>query len=332
MALGKADIKIADYVKYSEDSLESLVKIARKIFGLNAKRKAIRKERLKEEEERQRRAEEQRLEKEAEEKERLEEEERQRRAEAERLAAAAGVDPAFTGSDPEDNEANLAVAGDNPEGAGTNPAFTEDTTADPKPTPEVSGATTTDTDAKTTESAAQAVVTNPRDTFCDIVRGLVETPYEYGVKDPNDGGLDCSGLVVYALRQMGYDISPDTDVAMMVSETLDWLTIISPGDDDSQAEPGRLNFYKFQFPDFQHVNVGVGQRDGEPTGQIVDATSGATMLGRNDDAYKPNQTTVVGAGQVNQTFPPYSTNSYPELQGIIKFDILEENHRKKPEE
>ncbi|MDR1030657.1 MAG: hypothetical protein LBL76_07275, partial [Treponema sp.] len=48
MALGKADIKIADYVKYSEDSLESLVKIARKIFGLNAKRKAIRKERLKE--------------------------------------------------------------------------------------------------------------------------------------------------------------------------------------------------------------------------------------------------------------------------------------------
>jgi outer membrane biosynthesis protein TonB len=48
MALGKADIKIADYVKYSEDSLESLVKIARKIFSLNAKRKAIRKERLKE--------------------------------------------------------------------------------------------------------------------------------------------------------------------------------------------------------------------------------------------------------------------------------------------
>jgi hypothetical protein len=41
MALNKADIQIADYLKFSEDNLEALIKIARKASALWAKRKEI---------------------------------------------------------------------------------------------------------------------------------------------------------------------------------------------------------------------------------------------------------------------------------------------------
>jgi hypothetical protein len=41
MALGKADIKIADYIKFAEDNLISLSRIGRKAFGLWTKRKEI---------------------------------------------------------------------------------------------------------------------------------------------------------------------------------------------------------------------------------------------------------------------------------------------------
>jgi hypothetical protein len=45
MALGKADIKIADYIKFSQDNLEALSKMARKVYKLWAKRKEVRKQR-----------------------------------------------------------------------------------------------------------------------------------------------------------------------------------------------------------------------------------------------------------------------------------------------
>ncbi|MDR2663472.1 MAG: hypothetical protein LBC31_10800 [Treponema sp.] len=54
MALGKADIKIADYVKFSQDNLEALIKLARKANKLWAKRKEI----VKQKKEEQRRREE----------------------------------------------------------------------------------------------------------------------------------------------------------------------------------------------------------------------------------------------------------------------------------
>jgi hypothetical protein len=41
MALGEEDIKIADYVKFSQDNLEALIKLARKVNTLWAKRKEI---------------------------------------------------------------------------------------------------------------------------------------------------------------------------------------------------------------------------------------------------------------------------------------------------
>ncbi|MDR2759473.1 MAG: hypothetical protein LBB78_08830 [Spirochaetaceae bacterium] len=41
MAMGKADIKIADYIKFAEDNLISLAKIGKKAFGLWTKRKEI---------------------------------------------------------------------------------------------------------------------------------------------------------------------------------------------------------------------------------------------------------------------------------------------------
>jgi cell wall-associated NlpC family hydrolase len=285
VALGKEDIKIADYVKFSQDNLEALIKLVRKANQLWAKRKEIVKQK---EEEAARLAAKAAAEAEAE-KQRQKEEEEKERLEAEKQRR---------------EEANLEGNGDN-------------------------GADTAATGA-TPESAAQAVVRDPLDTFCDVVRKLVGGKYKFGGQDPENGGLDCSGLIIHALRKMGYDL-PDAAVKEMVGGKLDWLTTIPPGNDDSQANQGMLNFYSFEPGRIGHVNVGVGQKQDELTGQIVDATAEgeSAMTGRNGGA---RQLDTAAAGRINQTYPPYSTNSTPVLQGIINFDILEEKYRKEPKE
>jgi murein DD-endopeptidase MepM/ murein hydrolase activator NlpD len=212
MALGKADIKIADYVKYSEDSLESLVKIARKIFSLNAKRKAIRKERLKEEENRQRRA------------EAAAEEQRQKGAEEERLKKEAerqrlegddskddeldSEDTAFdsedTALDSEGTVDDSIGAGDNSEGNEADPKDAGDNLADAKPTIEVSKATTEVPEATTTTEDAKPKYVFPTDSkrITDILDGKDHKGIDIGATKNDVGGdpvrAPVSGTVIFA--------------------------------------------------------------------------------------------------------------------------------------
>jgi hypothetical protein len=48
------------------------------------------------------------------------------------------------------------------------------------------------------------------------------------------------------------------------------------------------------------------------------------MTGRNGN---PGQVIDAGAGQVNQTYANYSTNSQPVSQGTINFDVLDKKYR-----
>jgi len=161
---------------------------------------------------------------------------------------------------------------------------------------------------------------SPLDLFTDIMRSLVGTPYELGGKTLN--GIDCSGTITYSLNQMGYNVSA-TSAAAMASGKTDWITVTS-GNTISQDKPGALNFYDWGTGTVQHVNVGVGQRGNETCGQVVDATEGSWMTGRNG---MPGQVIEAGAGQVNQTYTNYSSNSLPVSQGTINFDLLDEKYR-----
>lgn len=52
---------------------------------------------------------------------------------------------------------------------------------------------------------------SPREAWLAVLEALQGTPYVWGGKDPwRDGGLDCSGLLTYAARQVGLDLGePD---------------------------------------------------------------------------------------------------------------------------
>jgi cell wall-associated NlpC family hydrolase len=167
-----------------------------------------------------------------------------------------------------------------------------------------------------------AVSTDLLAAFTDEVRGLVGTPYELGGKSLD--GIDCSGVVTYSLNQLGYNVSA-TSAEVMASGKLDWVTVTS-GNSIPQSNPGTLNFYTFGSDTVQHVNVGAGQKEREPMGQIVDATEGSWMTTRNDN---PNQIIEAGSGQVNQTFTPFSSKTQPVSQGTINFDVLDAKYREK---
>lgn len=157
-----------------------------------------------------------------------------------------------------------------------------------------------------------------KDEFSDIVRGLVGTTYESG--GSTSTGLDCSGTIIYALNEMGYDVD-DVSVSEMASGDVDWITTTNKVDNSKQGDSGTLNFYDWG-QGVEHVNVGVGQKSGETTKQVVDATETDWMVARNSN---PNQIIPAGSGQLNQTYTPYSTNSDPSLQGQINFNKLKKD-------
>jgi len=62
-------------------------------------------------------------------------------------------------------------------------------------------------------------------------RSLVGTDYVWGGDDPAiDGGLDCSGSVLYSLREMGYDLPDMTADEFTRSYTVDLVGEPVPGD------------------------------------------------------------------------------------------------------
>ena len=95
---------------------------------------------------------------------------------------------------------------------------------------------------------------------------------------------------------------------------------------DIQGDAGILNFYIWEEEKgVEHVNAGVGQRSGEPSKQVVDATEGDWMLTpefhRVDN---PNQVVPLKAHAVNQTYAPYINSHAPDKQGVINWDYIRE--------
>jgi len=172
--------------------------------------------------------------------------------------------------------------------------------------------------------------TNLNIKFTGIMNSLVGTSYKYG--GTSRSGVDCSGSILLALAEMGYDI-PRVSSEEMASGNIDWIKINPSVDDTKTGDIGMLNFYDLDSGSIDHVNVGVGDI-GKPTPllkgklQVVDATVGSTLTqrqGQQGQYYKP------GKNQVNQTYAPFSTNRTPEKQGSIKWEVLESKYKRADE-
>ena len=172
-------------------------------------------------------------------------------------------------------------------------------------------------------NAQQPTQEEPLEQFVTIVRSLVGVPYHMRYEATREG-MDCSGVIIYALRDMGYEITRLT-AAEMASGTTRWITV-TLGDTMPESTPGVLNFYNINTPEIDHVNVGVGQHGNESVRQIVDATSNDWMV-RYRPIERDGQYIAPGDKQVNQTFEPFSSRRRPFSQGTINFGILESYHR-----
>jgi cell wall-associated NlpC family hydrolase len=107
-------------------------------------------------------------------------------------------------------------------------------------------------------------------------------PYVYGAIGPTE--FDCSGLVFWALHQLGDDTAARTSEAQYA-----WTHPVSY----SNLKPGDLIFEQWPGdpdPSPGHVVTYIGG------GQVVEAPhSGATVQVR---AWSPSETTIVGYGQI----------------------------------
>jgi cell wall-associated NlpC family hydrolase len=114
--------------------------------------------------------------------------------------------------------------------------------------------------------------------FVRILRKAIGDPYEWGGDSPS--GFDCSGLVYWALTQLGYKNVPRTS-----EEQWGWVKRISK----SQLKAGDLIFENFpgeQSPGHVLVYLGAGQaiqasQPGQPVaaGPWSPSTSGGTVVG-----------------------------------------------------
>jgi hypothetical protein len=170
--------------------------------------------------------------------------------------------------------------------------------------------------------------------FATTMNSLVGVPYDFGGNSRS--GVDCSGTVLLALVEMGYDVKQRISAADMSSGGTDWINMKSSVDGGERTgDIGVLNFYKNgDSPIVNHVNVGVGDT-GTPTPllnpkpQVVDATSEEGVLHKR--AGLPGQYYTPKLGQVNQTYAPSTTMRDPAKQGTIDWGVLENKYRKENE-
>ena len=173
--------------------------------------------------------------------------------------------------------------------------------------------------------------------FAEIMHSLLGIAFVLGRADR--GATDCSGTIILALREMGYNVGRET-VGTMTSGEVYWITLNPVVDNDPAVvgSLGMLNFYALDdnFPGRPtHVNVGVGVKGLpkiflERRPQVVDATLGNTLVGRNewDDRFRRGHFFDAGERQVNQTFAPFSTIREPVFQGTINWAVLEDRFRR----
>jgi phage tail-like protein len=141
------------------------------------------------------------------------------------------------------------------------------------------------------QTAAQqntdAGLSGTREQFIANMEDLVGTPYVYGGNSPADGGMDCSGSVIYALNQMGNNI-PDQTASDIYNNL---TTPVENGD----FQPGDLRFLRNSEGDVSHVQVITGT-----DGTRVNATGGPENNINNPGIIESLQGPLPTSGEVRR--------------------------------
>lgn len=155
--------------------------------------------------------------------------------------------------------------------------------------------------------------------LCSILRSFIGAEYSHQ-RMPTSSKMDCSGMLVYALSKMGYEVPFDVTANKLATGKYNWVVLYDSVDNDKQGKPGMLNFYRFGSSKYVHVNYGVGIKYPETENQIMDASEGSSWQSGRNSQSKQNPKAEENA--INKTWAPFSTNSKPDLQGAIDFSKL----------
>ena len=168
----------------------------------------------------------------------------------------------------------------------------------------------------TSNQRSKTVELSELDRFIEIVRNTVGASYDHA-RSPTETKMDCSGVFVYAMKQLGYKIDKHLTAARMASGQIPGIIIYEMVDNDRQGNKGVLNFYKWGTSTVQHVNYGVGQNENEIDLQIIDASEGDTWQTIRNNNEK--QVKKAKKNTVNQTWAPFSTKNKPDIQAYLDF-------------
>lgn len=168
----------------------------------------------------------------------------------------------------------------------------------------------------TSNQRSKTVELSELDRFIEIVRNTVGASYDHA-RSPTETKMDCSGVFVYAMKQLGYKIDKHLTAARMASGQIPGIILYEMVDNDRQGNKGVLNFYKWGTSTVQHVNYGVGQNENEIDLQIIDASEGDTWQTIRNNNEK--QVKKAKKNTVNQTWAPFSTKTKPDIQAYLDF-------------
>ena len=155
--------------------------------------------------------------------------------------------------------------------------------------------------------------------FASILRDCIGAEYSHE-RMPTSDKMDCSGMLVYALDSMGYEVPKDVTANKIANGTYDWISVTDKVDNSKQGKAGMLNLYKFGSTKVVHVNYGVGTQGVETENQIMDASEGDTWQSLRNPQSKQNP--KAAADRINKTWAPFSTRTKPDYQATIDFNKL----------
>ena len=164
--------------------------------------------------------------------------------------------------------------------------------------------------------ASKIVVVSELDKFIEIVRNTVGASYNH-TRSPTETKMDCSGVFVYAMQQLGYKIDKHLTADRMASGQIPGIVLYEMVDNGRQGNKGVLNFYKWGTSNVQHVNYGVGKNEDETEFQIIDASEGDTWQSIRNNNEK--QVKKAKKDTINQTWAPFSTKTKPDIQAYLDF-------------
>ena len=124
------------------------------------------------------------------------------------------------------------------------------------------------------------------DQFAANMEDLVGTPYVWGGNTPEDGGMDCSGSIIYGLNQMGNNI-PDQSASDLYTNYTEPVT----GD----MQRGDLRFLRDSDGNITHV-----QTITDVNGTRVNATGGPENTVENPGVIELLETPLPASGEIRR--------------------------------